>query len=241
MKNFTFIFLLVFTLISCESSDTDGTSSDTSTGKGGSMARFTIANNYLYTVDNENLKVFSLSNPEKPVAVQTVQAGFHIETIFAFKNTLYLGSQWGIYIFDITTPDSPQKLTYYSHIYSCDPVVANDSLAYLTMRTGTYCGRNTNELQVINIKDKKNPKFVKSIPMTFPQGLGFEDKNLFVCDGGLKVFSLEDPVQPVLKKTFNIPAVDVIPDKNLLMVMATDGLHQYWFDNDTITYLSHLQ
>lgn len=241
MRIFTLTFLLTLLIISCESSENEGTNSDGSTGKGGSLARFTIANNHLYTVDKENLKVFSLADPEKPLAVQSIEAGFNIETIFAFKNTLYLGSEWGMYIFDITKPETPEKITFYSHIYSCDPVVANDSLAYLTLRTGTFCGRNTNELQIINVEDLKNPQFIKSIRMTNPKGLGFEGKNLFVCDDGLKVFSLENPVNPVLKKKFNIPAVDIIPGKNLLMVLATDGLHQYWFENDTITYLSHLQ
>lgn len=232
----TFIVLLAF---SCEGSDSEGTASDN--GKGGSMARFTIANNYLYTVDQQKLNVFSITDAKTPVFVSNFPVGFNIETIFSQKNTLFLGSSGGMYIYDISDPDSPVKLSFFQHIYSCDPVVANDSLAYLTMRTETFCGRNTNELQVIDIRNLKNPKFVSSLNMTKPYGLGIDGKNLFVCDKGLKVFSLADPLHPALMKNFNIPALDVIADKNMLMVLAADGLYQYKYQNDTITFLSHLQ
>ena len=77
--------------------------------------------------------------------------------------------------------------------------------------------------------------------MVKPYGLGLDGDKLFVCDNGLKVFSLADPMAPLLTKGFNIPAIDVIPDANLLLVLATDGLHQYKYQNDTITFLSHLQ
>lgn len=240
MKNFTLIILGIFTFLACEKSENSGFDSANS-GKGGSMARFTIANNYLYTVDNQKLNVFDISNSQKPVLKKNMQAGFNIETIFVNKNTLFMGSEWGMYIFDISQPENPTSLSFFQHIYSCDPVVANDTLAYLTMRTESFCGRNTNELQVIDIKDRTLPKFVTSVAMTQPRGLGIEGKLLFVCDDGLKLFSLDNPLNPVFKKKFNIPAIDVIPDNNVLMVLATDGLHQYKFENDTIQYLSHLQ
>jgi hypothetical protein len=230
----------ILLITGCEKSES-GIGSDNSSGKGGSMARFTISKNYLYTVDQQKLNVFSLSNPDVPIHVKNLSAGFNIETIFARNNTLFLGSQWGMYIFDITEPENPVNLSFFQHIYSCDPVVANDTLAYLTMRTETFCGRSTNELQVIDIRNLKNPKFVSSVNMTKPYGLGIDGNTLFVCDYGLKVFSLSDPLNPKLTKTFNIPAIDVIPDENLLLILATDGLHQYSYQNDTVKFLSHLQ
>lgn len=234
------IVVTIILLLSCENSDGGFESSDGS-GKGGSMARFTIAKNHLYTVDNYKLNVFSVATAESPAFIQSIPIGFNIETIFAHKNNLFLGSQFGMYIYDITTPSDPFQLSYFQHIFSCDPVVANDTLAYLTMRTETTCGRNTNELQVIDIRNPQSPKFVSRVIMTKPYGLGLDGKNLFVCDNGLKIFSLQNPLTPVLYKNFNIQAVDVIPDNNLLMVLAADGLHQYKYQNDTVTFLSHLQ
>lgn len=237
---FKCVFIAII-VISCEKSDSGNNSDSSNSGKGGSMARFTISGNYLYTVDQQNLKVYQLTDPNKPVFVKNLQAGFNIETIFANKNTLFLGSEWGMYIFDITEPANPTILSNYQHIYSCDPVVANDSIAYVTLRTETWCGRSTNEMQVVNIKNKKKPVFISSVNMIKPMGLGIDGNQLFVCDNGLKVFSLNDPYHPALLKRFDIPAVDVIPDENLLMVLASDGLHQYKYENDTITYLSHLK
>lgn len=227
-------------MLSCESSSDGISSGGNSAGKGGSMARFTVYNSHLYTVDQQKLNVFKI-NANTPVWVKSIEAGFNIETIFARNNTLFLGSSAGMYIYDINLPENPQKLSYFQHIYSCDPVVANDTIAYLTLRTETFCGRNTNELQVIDIKNKKSPQFISRVMMTKPYGLGLDGKNLFVCDNGLKVFSLDNPLYPKLVKSFQIPAIDVIPDNNLLMVLATDGLHQYIYQNDTIKYLSHLQ
>ena len=45
-------------------------------GQGGSLARFTIVGNYLYTVDKQNLKVFLISDAANPVLKNTVAAGF---------------------------------------------------------------------------------------------------------------------------------------------------------------------
>src|SRR5690606_15247949 len=48
-------------------------------GMGGSMARFTIAGNYLYTVDNHSLKCFSISYPVNPVKKNDIMAGIRSE------------------------------------------------------------------------------------------------------------------------------------------------------------------
>jgi hypothetical protein len=235
---YSIIFLVLF-ISSCNNDVSKNNSSDT--GIGGSMARFIVVGNYLYTVEQGKLSVFNVSNPEKPVSVKKISLWFNIETIFANNNILFIGSDRGMYIYNITDPTNPEKLSLYEHIYSCDPVVANDSIAYVTLHTETFCGRNTNELQVVNIRDKRNPVFEKSISMTKPLGLGFEGNILFVCDSGLNVFSLIDPYNPSFVKKFNIPAIDVIASNNILMVIAENGLHQYSYQNDTIIYLSHIQ
>jgi hypothetical protein len=233
------IIMLLF-CISCEKGGTDS-SSGSNSGTGGSLAKFTIHENRLYTVDGENLKVFSLENSAHPQLKTTIPVGFAIETIFAHQNTLFLGSEMGMYIYDISNPDLPGKLSYYQHILSCDPVVANDSVAYVTLRTESFCGSDINELQVVNIKDKTNPFFVSRNLMTQPKGLGTDGQNLFVCDDVLKLFSLADPYHPVLLKRFQVEAQDVIPDNNLLLVLSTNGLDQYSYQNDTIKFISHIQ
>ena len=70
MKNKNILFVLLCSVLciqSCSYSDAGlGDSISIGEGTGGSMARFTIANNHLYTVDNSNLKVFDLSSADSP-------------------------------------------------------------------------------------------------------------------------------------------------------------------------------
>ena len=61
---------------------------------------------------------------------------------------------------------------FFNHARSCDPVVVDDTLAYITLRTGTNCGGNLNVLDVVNIKNINKPVTVMSYAMTNPHGLG---------------------------------------------------------------------
>lgn len=246
MKTLLSIIIISLLLITaCDKGTSSDNGSSTSTGSdigtGGSLARFTITNNHLFTVDNQMLKSFSLADPQKPELIAENNVGFGIETIFAGKdNILFLGSQFGMYIYDVTEPSYAGRISYYQHIYSCDPVVANDHYAFVTLSTTSRCGRNTNELQVVDISNLENPTLVKNYPMTQPNGLGVSNNNLFVCDDGLKIYDATDVKNIKLLHKFGIPAIDIIPMDTLLMVLADDGLHQYNYKNGQITLLSKL-
>ncbi len=56
-------------------------------GQGGSMARFTIANKHLYAVDQTTLHLFDVQNASKPAYVKDIKIGPGIETIFPLKTT----------------------------------------------------------------------------------------------------------------------------------------------------------
>jgi len=237
----TITALLGFYSCSESSDGISPSSSDGGSGKGGSMARFTIVGDYLYTVDEWNLKLFNISNLERPVFEKDISAGFGIETIFPYKGKLFLGSESGMYIYDISDAEHPVKLARYEHIYACDPVVVDDYYAYVTLHSeGSWCGRNTNELQIVDITNPSNPWFVKSYDMINPLGLGIDSTTLFLCDEGLKVYDISDVYNLDLKHYFNITAYDVIPVDGLLMVVGSDGLYQYRYANDTIQFLSKI-
>ncbi|MFO7829468.1 MAG: hypothetical protein R6V23_12655, partial [Bacteroidales bacterium] len=154
---------------------------------------------------------------------------------------LFLGSQWGVYIYDISSPENPQQLSVYSHTYSCDPVVVSGNYAYSTLNSAGPCGRGLNQLDVIDITDKSKPVNVYTIDMDSPKGLGVSGNLLFVCDNGIKVFSLENPAQPAYLRTEDITANDVIPIDQLLIVTADSGLYIYEFNSDgELTLLSNL-
>jgi hypothetical protein len=210
--------------------------STTNTGIGGSMARFTITNNFLYAIDGSVLAVVDINNPISPQRQQDITLLTWPETLFPNGQSLFVGSRAGMSIYDISTPAQPALLSTYEHIYSCDPVVAQGNFAYVTLYNGDICHNNTNELQVIDIHDLKNPSMLTKYSMTNPHGLGLDQDLLFICDGdaGLKIFDATDPntIDSHLLVSYpSINAFDVIPFENVALVIGKDGLYQYDYSN----------
>jgi hypothetical protein len=217
-------------ITACAMSEKDNYSGiDISSGKGGSLARFTIAGNYLYTVDQSSLHTISLADAEHPRKVADKALGIYTETIYPYQNTLLLGTETGMFVFGLDDPANPQQITFFQHIRSCDPVVAQNDYAYVTLNTGNQrCFNGTNELQILNIKNLNSPQLVKAISLTKPLGLEIENDTLYVCDQGLRVFNVADKQNPVQINYFSdIKAQDVIHLTGRLIVIGTDGLHQY--------------
>lgn len=221
--------------------------SGSGTGFGGSMARFGIKENVLYIVNSNNLKVFDITSRTKPYNMGDFYPGWNIETMFLTGNYMFLGTTTGMVILDISNPLIPATKTFFNHARSCDPVIVDDTLAYVTLRSGTTCGGSVNCLDVVNIKKINSPSVVATFAMTNPHGLGKKGDLLFVCDGdaGLKVFDASDPktVGNRLIYTYaNINTYDVIPVGDLLVMVGDDGLYQYdYSDIRNIRLLSKIE
>jgi len=216
-------------------------------GVGGSMARFGISENTLYTVDDNQLHIFDITNADSPIFYGDYSAGWAIETLFISGDKLFLGSQNGVFIHDIAVPRVPQYISQFWHMTGCDPVVVSDTLAYVTLRGGNACGNSLNRLDVVSVADFTNPKLIATYAMTGPYGLGIDNNTLFVCDGdaGLKVYDVTDPLaidQNSLANFPNIVAVDVIPYNGLLFLIAEDGFYQYNYDDiNSIQLISKIE
>ncbi len=213
-------------------------------GMGGSMARFGIKGNVLYLVDNSTMKIFDISNKTEPSKINEFYPGSNVETMFLTEKTMFLGTTTGMIIYDLTLPTAPISQAFFTHARSCDPVVVDDTLAYITLRNGTNCGGTLNVLDVVNVKNFNKPSLVMSYPMTNPHGLGKDGDLLFICDGsaGLKVYDASDPrsITGHLIYTYpNIKAYDVIPIGSALVLIGDDGLYQYNYSNvQNITLMS---
>ncbi len=239
MKSFNYIFILIFSLFLSCSETPFSQSADSSGGvsKGGSTARFAIKENILYVVEDEHLNIFDISNENESLLIDKSRVGWGIETIFPFGDLLFLGTQVGVLIYDISVPSKPEYISEYSHIVSCDPVVTDGSYAYITLRTGTNCGRPINELHILDLSDIRNPIFIKSISMTNPRGLAINNDILYVCDEGIKVLDVTSKTNIIaIDHIRDIPANDIIFHRNQLLVTADDGFYQ--FDAITLTQLS---
>lgn len=218
-----------------------GSQAESSTGTGGSLARFQIVDNYLYTVGNYEMAIFNIQNLEEPFLVNTQYAGWNIETMFQAEGYLYLGSTNGMYIYNLKNPSAPEYVSEFTHWEGCDPVVVNGDYAYLTLRGGNLCGQLESVLEVIDISNKSNPTLSARYDLENPYGLGIRNNMLYVCDGtaGLKLFELETPKDLKLVNTLgDIQATDVIPLENNLIMIGGNTLYQYEYKENNIELIS---
>jgi hypothetical protein len=203
-------------------------------GTGGSLARFQIVNDFLYTVGSFELKTFDISNLSQPNLVNTNTAGWNIETMFHADGFLYLGGSNGMFINSIANPAAPEYVSMFTHWDGCDPVVVDGDYAYLTLRGGNACGQELSTLEVIDISDKSNPTLVAQHALDSPYGLGFKGNDLFVCDGasGLKIYDKTNPLDLQLLHVFSdVQATDVIPLEDRLLMISDAALYQYNYDD----------
>ena len=214
---------------------------ESTTGTGGSLARFQIVENYLYTVGNHEMSIFNIQNLAEPVLANTQYAGWNIETMFQADDYLYLGSTNGMYIYDLVNPALPTYVSEFTHWEGCDPVVVDGDYAYVTLRGGNACGQLESVLEVIDISDKKKPTLAKRYELDNPYGLGIKGNTLFICDGtsGLKLFNKADPLNISMTKVFkDIQSKDVIPLEDILLMIGGDTLYQYNYVNDGVELIS---
>jgi hypothetical protein len=215
-----------------------GNSGDFSIGVAGSMAKFMIYDQYLYTLFLSQMKLFSIANLSQPSEANDVYINWDIETLFRYEDKMFIGAQTGMYIYDLSSPGNPTYLSEFTHAQSCDPVVVEDDIAYVTLRAGTICGGISNQLDVIDVSDILHPIHLKTYEMENPHGLGIDNETLFICDGeaGLKIYDAEDPLEIAANQIAhfnNINAKDVIPLGNLLLMIGNDGLYQYDYSDLT--------
>ncbi len=222
---------------------------DSSTGGGnsinGSMSRFTIYLDYLYAVINNQMVIFDLSKPIPVKAADNIYVGWDVETIFSYEKYMYLGTPTGMLIYSVENPIKPEFMSSIVHSRGCDPVVVEGNTAYVTIHSGNGCGQTENKLIIIDVTDKKRPREIVSYSMTKPKGLGIDNKTLFVCDDGLKIFKADNP-QTIMANQLahykGMAGYDVIPFNNVLMMIAEDGIYQYDYSNlNNIRQLSYLK
>lgn len=226
-------------------------SSDTSTGQGGSLARFKIVGQFLYALDDNYLNVFDVSDASNPIqSEEKIYVTWAAETLFLRGDHLFVGSRDGVYIYDVSSPQNPEYISEFTHATMCDPVVVFDDIAYVTLRAGNMCGEGFwgndqamgSRLEILDVSNIENPTFVIDYPLENPYGLGAKGDLLFICDGtaGLKVYDKSNINELQLLSTFSqMEAYDVIPLESHLIVIAKEGVFQFNYkDNNEIVLIS---
>lgn len=242
MLKVSFGLILSFMLLDAgcgKSVDTPSTgtvaATTTSSGVGGSLARFTLAFNHLYIVDNNKLDVYDVNDPTNPVLKNTIWLNSGIETIYPYQDKLFIGSTTGMFIYSIATPADPVFLANARHARSCDPVVASGNYSYVTLRSGTPCGPTEDAFNVYNISDITAPVLKASLALPTPYGLGIQDDAVYVClqKNGLSVVDVSNPSAPTESKRITDADwfYDVIPVNDLLICYTNKGLALYDIKN----------
>lgn len=204
-------------------------------GVAGSMASFAIYDCYLYVIDQNKVDILDLRDKEiGPNFLNTFYVSGGIETLFPYKDKLFIGSASGMFIYDNSNPIEPMPLGTFTHARACDPVVVKDNYAYVTLRDGTWCEGFENQLDVVDITDLNRPQLVKTYPMDNPHGLALRNNELYLCDGasGLKVFNIEDVNAIDQNQLTHVKGIDTydaiaLPGKDVLLVIGADGFYQY--------------
>jgi hypothetical protein len=214
------------------SSNSGSSNNSGTTGVSGSMSRFALYDKYLYTIGINSLNLFDISIPEKPVNSSVVFLDRAVETIFPYQDKLFLGSTTGMYIYDNADPAAPKQISVFEHGRACDPVVVNNDIAYVTLRTGNSCASTQNELDLVDVSNAAAPELIKTYPMENPHGLSIDFPLLYLCEGvnGIKVFDVTDKLavdKHLLSFNKEMHAYDVISLGKTLMLIGDDGLYQF--------------
>jgi hypothetical protein len=227
-------------LIGCESSSDSASGS----GIGGSTARFTVQNNFLVVVENNLITSFSLQDPMNPEKKDVIHGSDgDLETIFPFDDGLiFIGSQTGSVIIRIHEESGEDDMGNFfesgdmeiiaqvSHARSCDPVVANETHMYVTIRDGNGCGLwgESNSLIVYDIRELDAPLEVTTRDIYRPFGLALRGNELYVCsEEGLQQFDVEVPGAPRLVASHDtLECNDIIPLEDRLILTGDQGVAQ---------------
>ena len=215
-------------------------------GISGSMARFTTHGSALYALNESELQTYNLADITNPTFTSSVSINRVVETIFPMDGMLFIGTTTGMAIYGLENPLNPTFVSDFNHVTSCDPVVVENDIAYVTLRTGSNCGGWVNQLDVLDISNISSPNLIASYEMTNPHGLGIDDDVLFICDGsdGLKIYDATDKWNITgnqIAHFADIQAYDVIPLEQILLMIGEDGFFQYdYSDLQNIQLISQI-
>lgn len=240
-RRFSFYNLGAAESNSSVSTDAASVPTTSTTGQGGSFARFRIVDDYLYAVESWSINVFDISDLDDPKVLDEVYTNGAIETIYNQGDILFLGGTQGMYIYDISVPEKPTYVSEFVHGRACDPVVVDGDYAFVTLRSGNTCGDTDSGLYIIDVSDLKTPFLKKFYEMDDPFGLGIKQEKLFICDGasGLKVYDKSNVNDLKLLNHFeDIVTYDVIPLQNSLLMIGNKVLFQYEYLDNEIRLLS---
>lgn len=234
MKKLLLLMLSVVVLGACSKDFL----SESAPGQGvsGSITRFAVNGNFMYVLNQNEVQTYDITDRANPVLKHRLATDWGLETITFYDNSLFLGSTTALYILDITNPAVPVIQAKSDRLSTvgftgCDPVAVNGDYAYSTIKViENICGVISAEsaLIVYDVSNKSNPKVLGTYPMNIPNGLGYKDNYLFVCDEGsdlLVVYDITNPAALELAPV-TVPMTDpydlIVDGQRMIVSTKTD-------------------
>ncbi len=234
--------------VSACTSDTDTVAGPQASGSAinSSYARTLTVGDYLYGVDAENLVTLSLADPSMPAEIDRQPIGQQIETIYHLDGYLFIGSQDGMFTYDIGDDGVPNRRGRFDYdaldvpFDRCDPVVARGDVAFVTLysqREGPCGGQvQFDALVAFDVRDIENPALIRQYDALTPRGLAIDGDLLFVCNStfGLTVYDAGDAANlEQISRIENLEAFDVIANRGTLIVVGGTELTQFDYSDPT--------
>lgn len=207
-----------------------------SSGSGGSLARFALVGDYLYGLRYGQLQVIQINggiaSPTNPLSLGSYIAGWDVETISPALGHLFLGASSGVHVFSLDNPAAPVRIGSLTHARARDPVVVESPYAYVTLRDGTFSdGGPVSRLEVLDLNNLTNMTRKKTIGLSNPYGLAVKNGDVFVCNGydGLMVFGQIATAagNDATGRVSGYTSRDAIAAGDLLYVTGLDGIRIY--------------
>ena len=238
---------IVLLLAAC-SKDADSVNNQ---GQSGSITRFTVYDHFMYVLNQNEVQTYDISQKDAPKLVHRLPTDYGLETITVYDHTIFIGSVTALYIVGLDNPAAPQILAKSDRLgdigfTGCDPVTVKGDYAFSTIKIiRNACGSVAAQsaLVVYDVSDKTAPVSVGVYPMDIPNGLGYKDNYLFVCDEGsdqLRIFDISNPLD--VKET--AWAVDIVDPYDLIvdgarMIVSSKTDFQI-FDLEDVVHLKKL-
>jgi hypothetical protein len=234
--NKLYYYALLLTLLAAACTAESDIPLSTTPGQSGSITRFATYGHYMYVLNLNEVQTYDIAQPDLPVLVHELATDYGLETITIYDGTIYIGSTTALYILNLSNPAAPVIQAKVDEILGnsftrCDPVVVKGNYAFSTIKIiANVCGQISSEsaLVVYDVTDKSNPVVLATYPMFTPNGLGYKDHYLFVCDEGsdqLQVFDISNP-EAVLPTPYSISLTDpvdlIIAGQKMIVSTKTD-------------------
>lgn len=211
-----------------------------SSGQAGTTNRMAIHDNQLYVLLRNRIEFFDAELQD--AGSQDIWIG-GLETLYAFEDYLYVGSQTSMMVYEITG----SRLSYrgqFTHARACDPVLpVSSETAYVTTRAGGTCPGDENRLYVVstNVSQSQYSE-LQRFNLREPFGMALVDNKLFVAESehGMSIFDATDPDRLNPIGTFSeLPVEDVLPhpvQEDILLIYTGHRIAQLKVDDEINGY-----